>query len=259
MMILCKGQVAKEPYLVPISDVPVYSLEELCYYIYNNIYTVTEEFFDERLSIWLREEVHLDSLAKKMRKLVDQGNDLKDLVVTLLCACDYYRENEIIHLVTIMEKIAHLPAYKRCRMRADNYLKGRKYGSCIPEYRKLLYGPMAENFSSEEYGDILHNQAIAQFYVASFEEAERGFRDAYARNQKEESLKHYLYVLLLAEKEEQFWADGAQYGKSKEELEEYKKKYEEAFSQCRYEEKELSYVNDCRKELRESFLGGGLA
>ena len=62
MFILCKGALAKEPYIVPVSEVPVYSLEELCYYMYNNIYSITEEFFDERLVTWLREEVNCDSI-----------------------------------------------------------------------------------------------------------------------------------------------------------------------------------------------------
>ena len=44
MFILCQGDLAKEPYIIPISEVPVYSLEELCYYMYHNIYTVTEGF-----------------------------------------------------------------------------------------------------------------------------------------------------------------------------------------------------------------------
>ena len=51
MFILCQGDLAKEPYIIPISEVPVYSLEELCYYMYHNIYTVTEGFFDENLEI----------------------------------------------------------------------------------------------------------------------------------------------------------------------------------------------------------------
>ena len=29
MFILCQGDLAKEPYIIPISEVPVYSLEEL--------------------------------------------------------------------------------------------------------------------------------------------------------------------------------------------------------------------------------------
>ena len=33
MFILCKGELAKEPYIIPVSETPVYSLEELCYYM----------------------------------------------------------------------------------------------------------------------------------------------------------------------------------------------------------------------------------
>ncbi len=33
MFIVCKGDLAKVPYVIPVSEVPVYSLEELCYYI----------------------------------------------------------------------------------------------------------------------------------------------------------------------------------------------------------------------------------
>lgn len=97
MFILCQGDLAKEPYIIPISEVPVYSLEELCYYMYHNIYTVTEEFFDENLVHWLKGQVHLRTLAMKMEKLIRKHHNIKDLVVTLLCACDYYKKEEIFH------------------------------------------------------------------------------------------------------------------------------------------------------------------
>ena len=95
MFILCQGDLAKEPYIIPISEVPVYSLEELCYYMYHNIYTVTEDFFDENLVHWLKGQVHLRTLAMKMEKLIRKHHNIKDLVVTLLCACDYYKKEEI--------------------------------------------------------------------------------------------------------------------------------------------------------------------
>ena len=56
MFVLCQGKVAKKPYIMPYTRQKVYSLEELCYYIYNNIYTINEEFFEESLARWLREE-----------------------------------------------------------------------------------------------------------------------------------------------------------------------------------------------------------
>ena len=54
MLILCDGRLAEKPYKMPVTRQNIYSLEELCYYIYHNIYTITEEFFQESLADWLR-------------------------------------------------------------------------------------------------------------------------------------------------------------------------------------------------------------
>ena len=196
MFILCQGDLAKEPYIIPISEVPVYSLEELCYYMYHNIYTVTEEFFDENLVHWLKGQVHLRTLAMKMEKLIRKHHNIKDLVVTLLCACDYYKKEEIFSLVEVMEKIANLPPEKKARMKADNYLKAGRYGRSFQEYQSLLHGPLAKELSTKEYGDVLHDQAIAMFHVSSFRQAADGFKEAYARNHRPESLQQYLYDLI---------------------------------------------------------------
>lgn len=255
MFILCKGDLAKEPYVIPVSGVSVYSLEELCYYIYNNIYSVTEEFFDSRLAVWLREQVHEEGTAQKMRVLIERHNSLTDLVVTLLCSCDYYKEDEVRKLVEVMDAIANLPPHKKNKIKADNYLKAGRYGKSLQEYKKLLYGKQAEEFTTEEYGDLLHNQAIALYYVSSFHEAAQGFKEAYARNQRKESLVHYLYVLLLDGEEELFDKESLSFGMEPEEIEGLKQDYIDAKKECRVRKEELAFAGECRDELRTSFEG----
>lgn len=257
MFILCKGELAKKPYVIPISEVPVYSLEELCYYIYNNIYTVTEEFFDEQLVIWLREQAKCETLAKKIHVLIQRHNDLRDLVVTLLCSCDYYKEEEIIRLVTVMDKIADLPVHEKNKIKADNYLHAGKYAKSLQEYKKLLYGTMADRFTTEEYGDLLHNQAIALFHVSSFAEAARGFQEAYARNHREESLNQYLYALLLNGQEEEFLKEAVSYGKTSEETDKLKQDFISAANEVKNEEEDDSFIERCKRELRVSYANGG--
>lgn len=257
MFILCKRRMAKEPYVIPVSEVPVYSLEELCYYIYNNIYSVTEEFFDGKLAVWLREQIGSESLAKKMKTLIERHNDLKDLVVTILCSCDYYKEEEVVKLVEVMNRIENLPPHEKNKIKADNYLHAEKYGKSLHEYKKLLYGGMAEKFTPEEYGNLLHNQAIALFHVSSFHEAARGFKEAYARNHNEQSLNHYLYTLLIDEQEEKFLKEGLSYDKSAEELDELKQNLINAKSAGKKElQGEEEFVEKCKNELRVSFSGG---
>lgn len=257
MFILCKGELAKEPYIVPVSEVPVYSLEELCYYMYNNIYSVTEEFFDEKLAIWLHEQVKADSLAQKMNVLIHKHNDLKDLVVTLLCSCDYYKEDEVVKIVEVMDRIENLPPHRKNKIKADNYLHAGKYGRSLQVYKKLLNGGLASEFTTEEYGDVLHNEAIALFHVSSFQEAARGFKEAYARNQNTQSLDHYLYVLLLMNKEEQFIKEGQAFGKTPEELQSLQEKYTDVQNKCSSENEDYSYIDKCKQEIRVSFAAEG--
>lgn len=251
MFILCQGDLAKEPYIIPISEVPVYSLEELCYYMYHNIYTVTEEFFDENLVHWLKGQVHLRTLAMKMEKLIRKHHNIKDLVVTLLCACDYYKKEEIFLLVEVMEKIANLPPEKKARMKADNYLKAGRYGRSFQEYQSLLHGPLAKELSTKEYGDVLHDQAIAMFHVSSFRQAADGFKEAYARNHRPESLQQYLYVLLACGDKEMFDRECEAAGKSEEEKKALCEAWEQACGTAGNDSDEVC-INRAVREIKES-------
>lgn len=48
-IILCRTGRALKPLVLEEPGVQIYSLEELCYYIYNNIYILTNAFLDEKL------------------------------------------------------------------------------------------------------------------------------------------------------------------------------------------------------------------
>ena len=41
-LILCSGKSTNRPYVLSIIGYRAYSIEELCYYIYNNIYSIDE-------------------------------------------------------------------------------------------------------------------------------------------------------------------------------------------------------------------------
>ena len=62
-MILAKGKIAKKPYELSYLGQNIYSIEELCYVIYHNIYGINEEFFQISLAKWMKEERGLKELA----------------------------------------------------------------------------------------------------------------------------------------------------------------------------------------------------
>ncbi len=229
MFILCKGKIAHTPYEMPFTNQKVYSIEELCYEVYHNIYTINEDFFQDSLADWLEHEIECRALADKIRSMLKGKPKLKDLVVTILCGCDYYREAEIRKLIQIMDDIESLPIYKKKKIKADNYLRAGCYGRSLTEYRKLLHGSFAVNFTPEEYGDLLHNQGIAHFYISSFDEAKNDFKEAYSRNHKINSLKHFLWILLMEEKEKEFEEEAVAIGLPQNVIESVRKEYRQAY------------------------------
>ena len=56
-LILCSSVIAKNPYCFPMTKTKVYSIEEVCYYIRNNIYMMQEEVFDRGFADWIRGEL----------------------------------------------------------------------------------------------------------------------------------------------------------------------------------------------------------
>ena len=75
-MILAKGKIAKKPYELSYLGQNIYSIEELCYVIYHNIYGINEEFFQISLAKWMKEELGLKELAEKFKGVYKEGCEL---------------------------------------------------------------------------------------------------------------------------------------------------------------------------------------
>lgn len=203
-MILCTGICAKTPYYFDISETKVYSIEELVFYLYQNLYGIQEEVLDESLAIWIRSELMLVETADKLSALIQRRASIREKVMLLFRSCHYYNEEEIAYAEGVLEDVAQLPPFGRLKLRAENSLRYHNYVRAAYLYENLLKRPEAAKLAPEEYGEILHNQALAHIYTMSIVEAAEEFREAYERCQKEESLRQYLYALLISEKENEF-------------------------------------------------------
>ena len=50
--ILCQTKKADKPFFVESINTNIYSLEELCYFLYHNLYLVDSSVINENLCIW---------------------------------------------------------------------------------------------------------------------------------------------------------------------------------------------------------------
>ena len=98
--ILCQTQKAKIPYYIENISTNVYSLEELCYYFYHNLYLVDESILNEQLCRWLQEELNLPKLAAKLRSLFTRNFSLEEFLYPVFKEINYltYEEMKSLNL-----------------------------------------------------------------------------------------------------------------------------------------------------------------
>lgn len=226
-LILCTGKQAANPFCFRLTDTKIYSLEELCYYLYYNIHAMNEDMLDEKLITWFREECNVPNLADKLQVLIEKKNSIKDIIVTILCSADYYTESEIKSLIAIMDEMENLKPIERQKIKADNYLNYKMYAKAAKEYDSILTGKEAASLSTEEYGRILHNLAITHLYMTSYREAAKKYKEAYNLNHNEETLKQYFYILILLKEEDKLSDEMAKYEMNEESIEKLKKDVEQ--------------------------------
>lgn len=203
-LILCSGKRASTPYHFKMTGVNIYSIEELCFYLYENIYMVTEEVFTPELCDFIERELNLPERAAKLKEMLRVHSSLKDLVVCILCSCDYYMEPEIKRILHIIDEIAGLSQIKRNKLLADQCLTYKNYVEAKRMYQTILNSPDAQTLEEKEIGNIFHNLGIIALHLTGFAEATELFYTAYEHNHNTESLHQYLFALRLGSNKETY-------------------------------------------------------
>lgn len=249
-LIICSGKQATRPYEIKLTNTKIYSIEELCYYLYENIDVINEDFFDEELPVWMAEELELTERAQKLQELILNHTGIKDLVVFILCSSDYYTEVEIKQLLKTIDELLKLTPMERMKKKADNFLKYRQFTQAANEYESILNSKEAAALTSDEYGNLIHNLAVVQVNTIGAGAAADKFKEAYERNHNTESLKQYLYALDLSKQDEIYQRVIREYQVSEEIQTEIRDNIDQTLLEV---EKEDSYqiVNDL-KDYRQA-------
>lgn len=196
-LILCTGKRADTPFVISLSHTKIYSIEELSYYLNENIYSITVDLFDDKLLKWIREELDMKELAEKLKTLRLSKKNVRDMAVAVICSADYYTEPEVKAFITTMNRIAMLPPVLKLKIQADNYMKYGQYALAGRVYTEIIHSEDAAILSEKEYGNILHNLAVICVRTVSFREAANMFLNAYRKNQREESLKQGFFCMAM--------------------------------------------------------------
>ena len=87
--ILCQTKKAQHPYFIENISMNIYSIEELCYYLYHNLYLADHTVFNEELCNWLRDELELVHLAAKLKQNLERNVSVEDMIYPVFKEINY--------------------------------------------------------------------------------------------------------------------------------------------------------------------------
>ncbi len=237
-IILCRSKMAKVPYHIDSIDVNIYSLEELCYYIYNNIYLVNAEMFNDTLFEFIRNETGDAVLADRLCKMVKEKEPLAVIVITVLKYVDYYNDEEINKLQDVLETLNMQNVNERLKARADIFMENGHFARAILNYQKIISAPFDNTLSGLFYAKVYHNLGTAFAHLFMYRQAAKYFLEAYRIGQHGESKKCYMAAVRFARGENVIENDDT----TAEEYE-LKKKIETAVDNARYSDEYREIMN----------------
>lgn len=203
-LILCKGSYAKRPYYMSVGDINIYSIEELCFYIANNLDIIIELDLNKSLMDWIKDQLKMEDLASKLYKLQEEAVSNRFIIQTILNSCNYFTSSQKVRIIQTISEIENLPLLQRKVKKANSLLFAKNYLEAQECYESIIEGEMAGDLSAKEYGQILHNLGITKLFTLGVRQASIFFKHAYEVNQEEESLKQYLLCLKLSNQEDMF-------------------------------------------------------
>lgn len=215
-LILCSQRLAALPYYIDTASLNIYSLEELSYYIENNLYLLEEDFMSEELCSWIEQEMRLKDVAEQLRDICRKNGTLAEFVTCILRQSGYCSPDSIRGITAALSERENKSEYECIKLKADRYVENKRYISGIYEYRRLL--GMKEEKNEVLVGNVWHNLGKAYASLFLFGEAAECLRQAYALNQNPESLRECLYACRCMHDEKRFREIAEENGIPEEEM-----------------------------------------
>lgn len=221
----------RTPFYFNISHTKIYSVEELCYYIYNNIYAIGLETFGEDLFYWLEKSAKQPSLAKGLRGLKKSNATLRTMVQYLMNWSDYYKSGEYHQLLMTLEDMERQNPIEIRKNKADTLVKYCRYMEAVSEYTIVagqMDSPDYKDMTRKFKGEVYHNMACAYMRLMNFGAATINYKKAYDYGKNPESLKCYLWALELRSNDTEFFDAIEEYHLSQDYLDQIMDMYDQA-------------------------------
>lgn len=203
---LSQTGLARHPLYIRRIGINLWSVEELCYYVYTWPALLDEDILSLRLTRWLTEEFNLTGTSIRMEQGLKKGESLADFLMPLFQDTGYL---DAVSLRSFSRELAALSEASRAvrlKKMGDALVDNGRFGEAEAVYRR-----------AEEAGEkdpafraaVLHNCGAAAARLMEYEEAKRLFLMAVRLNPKPRYLRSLLAAMRLSMPEERYLEEAA--------------------------------------------------
>ena len=193
-LILCHDQHAAHPYEITRIHCKIFTMEELCYYLCNNLYLIDYTIMNEQLCGWLEEDIGKRELADQLRDVIRMRGSVEKFVLTILKSSGIYKEAEMIRIQNVLERLKNQKDIERQKYKGDNLLESGEVEEAILVYQAILNeGRMRiqiPSFMERYYASL--GSAYGRMFL--YQQAARMYDRAYQICEDPKLLKPYLYA-----------------------------------------------------------------
>ncbi len=187
-LLLCSKR-AEKPFYYEKLDLHLWSLQELCYVLYHYPVLVPEDFVDQKLLQWLRDELELPQLAERLEQLRRAGADLETFMLRIQRDGNYYTERELSRYSAELKKLRDLDSAHLAERLGDTLFRLKRYGRAVSAYR--------ESVTAKKNAAVLLKLGDAYVTVMQFRKAAAAYEEVYTETHTREPLRKLYYLRQL--------------------------------------------------------------
>ena len=136
--LLCDTFATKTPYRIDNVQMNIYSIEELCYFIANYIPLVQEDIIGGSLCRWIEKECGRPDIAAGLNAIMEDEDKYAAGLKLILRSGHYYTQTQLEKIYEKIDEQIALPVIEKLKVRADLFMKQKKYRQAIMNYEEIL-------------------------------------------------------------------------------------------------------------------------
>ena len=194
---LCQVQQAAKPYYIENISTYIYSIEELCFYLYENVFLIDNTIVNELLCDWIRDELGLKRLYRVLYEHLDKQDGTASFIMPVFREIGYLNAEQMRSFQEKLNRLEVQPEDTRQKLKGDYLVRCGMYANAVNEYYQILERQSPGSLGTQFYSGIWNNLGCAFARMFRFEDAAGCFLEAWKLMRSKEMLRKYVSTLPL--------------------------------------------------------------